>query len=248
MRNVRLLLEYDGADFHGFQKQAGLTTIQGELETALAGILKHPVKVIGAGRTDAGVHALGQVINFATESRMPIERMPVALNSCLPAAIAAREAREVDPEFHARRSASSREYRYLVLNRPQRSALLARYVHHVPLPLDAAAMAEAAQALVGEHDFGSFQGGGSPARGTVRQVYRAECRRLGSLVAVTLEANAFLYQMVRIAIRSLLEVGTGRLPGDAIARLLRSGGRQRGPSPAPPQGLYLTRVRYEPRS
>jgi len=245
MRNVRLLLEYDGSDFHGFQKQARLRTIQGELESVLARILKHPVKVVGAGRTDAGVHALGQVANFATDSRMPIERMPAAANSRLPAAIVVREAAEAAPDFDARRSARSRQYRYLVLNRPQPSAMLARYAHHVPAPLDAGAMARAARALVGEHDFASFQGGGSPARSTVRRVYRAECRRLGPLVVVTLEANAFLYQMVRIAVRTLIEVGRGRLPAAVTAQGLRSARGQRGLGPAPPQGLYLTRIRYD---
>jgi tRNA pseudouridine38-40 synthase len=248
MRNIRLLLEYDGSQFHGFQKQAGLTTIQGELETALAQIVKHPVKVIGAGRTDAGVHALAQVANFVTDSRMPIGRVPAALNSRLPAAIVVREAAEAADGFHARRWARSREYRYLVLNRPCPSALLARYAWHLPTPLDERAMAEAGQALVGEHDFASFQGGGSPARSTVRRVHRVECRRLGSLVTVTLEADAFLYRMVRIAVRSLVEVGAGRMKPAAIEQRVRFAGRGRMPSPAPPGGLYLTRVRYDETS
>ncbi|KPJ62398.1 hypothetical protein AMK68_04945 [candidate division KD3-62 bacterium DG_56] len=247
MRNVRLLLEYDGSDFHGFQKQAKLRTVQGELEAALATVLKHPVKVVGAGRTDAGVHALGQVANFVTDSRMPIERMPVALNSRLPAEIVVHKAAEAAPDFDARRSAHSRQYRYLVLNRPQPSAILARYACHVASPLDLGAMGRAARALVGEHDFASFQGGGSPARSTVRWVYRAQCRRLGPLVTVTLEANAFLYQMVRIAVRALIEVGRGRLPATVTAQWIRSAGTRRRLGPAPPQGLYLTRIRYGQR-
>jgi tRNA pseudouridine38-40 synthase len=245
MRNLRLLLEYDGTEFHGFQKQARLRTVQGELEAALAETLKHPVKVIGAGRTDAGVHAVGQVVNFETDCRIPVARLPTALNSRLPAAIAVRDAAEVAADFDARRSARGREYRYLVLNREQPSALLSRYAWYVPKPLDVRPMARAARALVGEHDFAAFQGGGSPARNTVRQVFRAECRRLGPLVIVTLEANAFLYQMVRIVVRTLIEVGTGQLRPTVVAQWVRSGRRERAPAPAAPHGLYLTRVRYD---
>lgn len=245
MRNLRLLLEYDGTEFHGFQKQARLRTIQGELEAALAETVKHPVKVIGAGRTDAGVHAVGQVVNFETDCRIPVARIPAALNSRLPSAIVVREAAEAAADFHARRSARGREYRYLVLNRLRPSALLSRYAWHVPTALDVQLMARAARALVGEHDFAAFQGGGSPARSTVRQIFRAECWRLGPLVTVTLEANAFLYQMVRIVVRTLVEVGAGRLSPAVVAQWVRLADRPRAPAPAAPHGLYLTRVRYD---
>ena len=245
MRNLRLLLEYDGTDYHGFQKQPRLRTVQSELEAAIGKVVDAPIRLIGAGRTDAGVHATGQVANFLTDNRIPIERLPAALNSLLPTDVAVKEAEEVPLDFHARRWAVSRCYQYLLLNQPWRSALLARYSHWVPGELAVGKMNEAARCFLGEHDFRSFQASGSTTRHTVRRVSRAAIRRMGRLVVITLEANAFLYQMVRIMVGTLLSVGLGKRPPEGVKAILESADRRQAGKTVPAKGLCLVRVNYQ---
>lgn len=244
MRNLRLLIEYDGTGYAGFQKQPRRPTIQGELEQALGRLLGEPVRVVGAGRTDAGVHALGQVAHLLTRSPIPAERVPAAVNRLLPGQIAVRGAQEMPLEFHACRDARARRYRYTVFNRPGPSAILGRYGLFVAPPLDAAAMNEAAHELLGEHEFRSFQKSGSETRSTVRRLTELRCRRVGDLVLIAIEANAFLYQMARIIVGGLLRVGTGEIVPAEVGRLLRFADRRQAGPAAPAHGLCLVRVRY----
>jgi tRNA pseudouridine38-40 synthase len=244
MRNLRLTLEYDGSGFFGFQRQPNRRTVQGELEGVLCRLLDEPIKVIGAGRTDAGVHATGQVVNFNTSKSLPLEKAAEVFNMALPSDVVVRKAEEVDLGFNARRMARSRTYRYTALNTPMRSARLSRFVGWVAAPLALEPMNKAASLLLGEHDFAAFQASGSPTKTTFRRLMRAACKRLGNMVWIVLEADAFLYQMARIIVSSLFLVGMGERQVDWPASLLESRERRLAPSPAPAQGLCLVNVRY----
>jgi tRNA pseudouridine38-40 synthase len=242
MRNFKLLLEYDGTDFHGLQRQPSLRTVQGVLESALSRLLGAPTPLIAAGRTDAGVHALGQVVNFTTDNPLPAARLLPALNRTLPRDLVAKEVAQVPLDFHARRAAQKRRYRYIILNRPRPSALVARFALQVAEPLDLASMQQAADSLLGDHDFRAFQAAGSESRSTHRRLSLLRCRRLGDLLLITLEADSFLYQMARRIVASLLRVARGDWRPHHLARLLS--GREQPPAPAPPQGLCLMSVSY----
>jgi len=242
MRNIRLLVEYDGTDFAGFQKQADKRTVQGTLEEALNRLVGERVKVVGAGRTDAGVHALGQCANFRTRNPIPAERIAVALNRLLPRDVAVHKAVEAAPEFHARRSAKRRRYRYVVLNRPGASATVGRYCHIEQHPLDVAAMRRAARYLVGRHDFRSCRTGGEGS--PVRNVRSITCRKTGRLVFITVEADAFVRQMVRIMVGLLLRVGRGEVSPSSARRVLSARDRSAAGLAAPPNGLWLVSVQY----
>lgn len=245
VRNIKLIIEYDGTDFFGFQYQPGVPTIQGELERVLSRIVKEKVTVYGSGRTDAGVHAAGQVANFRTGGTIPVEKLCIAMNSLLPPSIAALEAQEVDPGFHARYSAKSRLYRYDILNRETRSAIQGRFCWHVRQPLDADAMQEAACCLVGVHDFTSFASADSEEAGSrVRHVRQLDVRRDGEHVLLTIRANAFLRSMVRTIVGTLVEVGLGRRPCSDIRGILEARDRTKAGKTAPPQGLCLVEVEY----
>lgn len=244
MRNVKVVVEYDGTDFYGFQYQPDVPTIQGELERVLSKIVKHRVTVHGSGRTDAGVHAAGQVINFRTVGTIPIDRVCVAMNSLLPAGIAALEACEVAPDFHARYSAKSRLYRYDILNRDTRSALQGRFCWHVRKPLDIHTMRECAKTLVGTHDFSAFACADRDEGSPVRTVHRAEVVRAGEHVVIEMRANSFLRGMVRIAVGTLVEVGLGLRSVSQFKDILRAADRRAAGRTAPPQGLCLVEVEY----
>jgi len=244
MANIKLVVEYDGTGYSGFQRQSSLPTIQGELEAALSKLLDEEIKLTAAGRTDAGVHALGQVVNFRTRRPAPPERMPLAVNRLLPRQIVVKSAAQVGEEFDARRMARSRRYQYTILNRDQSSALLGRYAYQVGGELDIAAMRQAAQRLVGEHDFAAFQAAGSPTASTVRRLTALRVARLGDIVIVVMEANSFLYQMARIMVTALLAEGRGELEPAALRGIMESRDRGRVGPPAPPHGLCLVRVAY----
>jgi tRNA pseudouridine38-40 synthase len=244
MRNLRLILEYDGTDFSGFQRQLNKRTVQGELERSLSKILREPVKIIGAGRTDAGVHAAGQVANFLTSNPLPLSEARRVFNAVLPIDLAIRRVDEVALDFHSRRMARSRIYRYTVLNQPLRSARLGRFAGWVDRPLALETMNEACGMLRGEHDFAAFQAAGSPAKNTFRRLMKAACKRLGDIVWITIEADAFLYQMVRIIVSSLIVVGTGERPVEWMEALLKGRDRSLAPAPAAAQGLCLMKVTY----
>lgn len=237
------MLEYDGTEFAGYQRQPGLRTVQGELEKCLARIAGERVKTVAAGRTDAGVHAVGQVVSFHTSGTIPVDRIVRAANSVLPRDVAVRAAEEVPDEFHARFSARSRVYQYTVVESSSRLALVGRYAYVVYDRVDDAAMREASQALVGVHDFGglALKENGEAA---VRDVKRVQVVRRGRMVQITIEANAFLRSMARFVAFALLEVGFGRLSRGDLERILETGERHVPLKPAPPQGLCLVKVNY----
>jgi tRNA pseudouridine38-40 synthase len=241
----RARVEYDGTDFAGFQAQPGARTVQGELEAALARVSGgHAERIAAAGRTDAGVHAHGQVIAFDYRGRLATAELARALDALLPRDVAVRELRPVPRTFQPRR-ALRREYRYRIWNGP-RSPLRERTSLGVRAPLDAEAMARAAATLVGRHDFGAF--GGPLGRSTVRRVHWIRVRRDGSAVTIDVAADAFLRKMVRSIVAALLRVGHGTATDeDLAAALSRSGGRAFDGEVAPAKGLCLRRVVYGPR-
>jgi tRNA pseudouridine38-40 synthase len=246
MPNIKLILEYDGTNYHGWQAQAGSgkPTIQETLEKALADLVQEPVRTTSSGRTDAGVHALGHAANFITSSAIPAENFAKALNRHLPADIRALRSEEVPPGFHARHCAAGKIYQYRILNRPMPSALLRSRVWHVDRKLNAAAMRRAAAVLIGRHDFSAFRsascGAGSPVR-TVRDI---AIRKRGDILEITLKADAFLMHMARIICGTLVEAGLGRFTPEEVKRILRSRDRSRAGKTAPACGLYLLEVAY----
>lgn len=256
MTTLRCTVEYDGAAFAGFQRQPGRETVQGALEAAIARVVQQPVTVLGAGRTDAGVHALGQVVHFALDTSLPVETLQRAMNAVLPAGVAVRDLGAVPDGFHARYSARSREYRYVVENGPTRSPLWCGRAYHVPHPLAVDRMDAAARHLEGRHDFSAFgspmehtileQGGEErTARGgTVRTVIAARCWSRRRFVLFRFIADAFLRHMVRMLVGTLLRIGGGKLPISAIPALLLPGAALSAGPAAPAHGLYLVRVAY----
>jgi len=247
MARIKLTMEYDGAGFSGFQRQTGtdLRTVQGVLESALKQLTGEQHVVAGAGRTDAGVHALGQVAHFDTESELPAQRMMAALNGLLPPDVSVRGAEEVDESFHARCSAKSKEYCYLVLNRPQRSSLWHRYSCHVPQRLDLERMAQGAGCFTGTHDFKAFSATGSSARSTVRRVFASSVFAGGDWIIFRVSANGFLYKMVRLMAGTLVEIGLSRADPGRIGELLESQSENKGGPTLPSCGLFLVRIVYQ---
>jgi tRNA pseudouridine38-40 synthase len=245
-RNIRLLLEYDGSRYHGWQRQADAVTIQQTLEEALERLTGEAAALIGSGRTDAGVHARGQVANFRTDSAIPLKAFHEGLNSLLPKDIAVLEAREAPPEFHARKSARSKTYEYRILNRGNRSPLARNHAWWIAPHLEVAAMAQAAAALMGEHDFTAFRASGSDNLNPVRRVLAASWHEgPGDWLTFTITATGFLRGMVRSLVGTMAEVGRGKAPATILAELLESGARHLAGPTAPPQGLYLVEVFYE---
>ena len=242
---LALIVEYDGAGYHGFQLQPNAPTVQGALEEAIHKLTGERVRVKAAGRTDAGVHAVGQVVTFDTSSTLPPNTVVDALNHHLPADVAVREAHPVGPDFDPRRRALVRTYRYTVLNDRVRSPLLRRRTCLLGHHLDVDRMRDAAALLVGEHDFARFSGPLADGQAsTVRRVYDAEVRRECRLITFDVSANAFLPHQVRRMAGALVEVGRGKLPLEGFAKLL-DGKRGCGGAPSlPPHGLCLMRVEY----
>ena len=246
MKRVRLTLEYDGTDLAGFQLQGkGERTVQGDLEAVLLQMTGTQIRVSGAGRTDAGVHALGQVAHFDVDWKISEEKIVGALNAHLPRDISVRQAGYAEQEFHARYSATSRTYRYAILNRPQPSALLTRYVWHVTRPLNLVAMQEAGRVLCGTHDFATFGQPSAPGLSTVRLVERIVVRPWGSCLLITVRGNAFLRQMVRSLVGTLVMVGQERLDRGEVSKLLEVRDRRACPPIAPAKGLCLVKVGYD---
>lgn len=247
-RNFRLVLAYDGTDFHGWQRQAGVRTVQAEVENVLRRLLRSPVDLAGASRTDAGVHARGQVASVRTAAPFPVERLRPALAARLPPDIALLHAAEVPLEFHARRAARSKLYRYRIFDGPARPAglLAQRYTWHVRFPLDPDRMRAAAAAFVGRHDFAALAGAGCPRTTTVRTVSRVEIRRRAREIVIDVEGDGFLYHQVRNMVGTLVEVGRGHWDPQRVPEILAAGDRTLAGPTAPPQGLCLQWVRYDP--
>lgn len=248
LRRLKLTVEYDGTDFRGYQVQGqGERTVQSVLGQAVSTLVpREEITLYGAGRTDVGVHALGQVVSFETQSALPTERWAIALNSLLPRDIAVARVEEAAPDFHARFSARRRTYSYLVWTRRTRSAIWGRYSLHCRRSLDVALMRLAATPLVGTHDFASFaRAGGNPGRTTTRDLYRLSVRQMQNGLLVTVAANGFLRSMVRNLVGGLVAVGTGDLPPAALEEILVLRNRALNPiPPAAPQGLCLLHVDY----
>lgn len=242
--NIRVVLEYDGTDFAGWQQQARGRTVEAELKRALRSITGQDVTVYAAGRTDAGAHAEGQVVNFPTDGRITPQRLVAALNAKLPDDVAVLSAEVVPDDFHARYSARWRRYRYRYLDRPARPALERGRCWHVRGRLDAGAMADAAKALVGKHDWTSFCSASEPAEARTREVSSARVARRGDFVELELVAEGFLRGMVRSIAGALAEVGRGNRPPEWVGKLLRAKDRRQAPRTAPAGGLTLMEVVY----
>ena len=247
-RTLKLTVEYDGTDFCGYQTQGqGERTVQSVLANAVQTITQQDVTLSAAGRTDTGVHALGQVVSFQTTARVPTERFAIALNSVLPRDLSVATVEDALDDFHARFSARRRTYVYSAWTRRTRSALWGRYSLHVRRPVDVDAMRRAGRVLIGSHDFAAFaKSGGDPGPTTVRDLQALTIRRMtNGLVVFRVAANGFLRSMVRNIVGSLLEVGAGDLPPEAIADILATCDRTQNPcAPAAPHGLCLLRVDY----
>ena len=243
-RRYKVVVEYDGTDFAGWQRQPGQRTVQGVLEEGIREMTGESVFVRAAGRTDAGVHADGQVATFDLELNIPPHGFLRGLNSILPADVALVDVALAAPDFDARFSARGKVYRYTVWAHFVRSPLHARRTWHVRQPLDLEAIRAAAAGLVGEHDFRAFRASDCERRTTRRIVRRIEVDRQGARLTIEVEATAFLKNMVRILVGTLIDVGRGRLTPEAVSRMLETGDRAAGGMTAPPQGLTLLRVIY----
>lgn len=245
-RNFRLLLEYDGTHYHGWQRQQGVMTIQEMLESKLAIMLGAGVRVRASGRTDAGVHARGQVVNFHARSRLKPSEFQHGLNALLPPDIVVLRADEVPEAFHARFSARMKTYEYRILNRPVRSALERNACWHIRQPLEIEAMRQALEVIRGEHDFAAFMATGSTVQSTVRIVSSASIEQsAGGVILVRFAANGFLRHMVRNLVGTLVDVGRGKLEREHLAAILASGDRRRAGMTAPARGLFLDHVDYD---
>lgn len=242
---IRAVVEYDGTDFRGLQFQPAARTVAGELERVLSDLMGHPVKITAAGRTDAGVHASGQVVSFKTGAAFPFERLAIALNSTLPKDLSVRDVCVVDDAFSARFSALERAYVYAIYNAREPSPLLARHAYHAWRPIDLRTFNESARYLVGEHDFRSFCGMLPESGPTVRTVRMLDARRAGDLIRVEIRADGFLHRMVRTIVGTLVECATGRRDPAGIPAILHARDRSAAGLTAPPQGLYLAGVRYK---
>lgn len=245
MKTIKMVIAYDGGNYNGWQLQKAEPTIQGVIEEALGKILNQQTRVVGSGRTDTGVHALNQVAHFITSSVMDLGILHRGLNSLLPPDVVIKEMTEVPGDFHARYSARSRIYRYLIWNNHIRSPFYQRFSWQVVQQLDMHAMREAARCLLGSHDFSSFQGTGSICRSPEREVMRFIIQgRAGRWIITTIEANSFLRHMVRNIVGTLIEVGKGSMSAEEFKAILEARDRSCAGVTAPPQGLFLKEVKY----
>lgn len=243
--NIRLKLKYDGTVYHGWQIQKNAVTVQETVRDALSKITGSDITLVGCGRTDAGVHALGYTCNFHTQSTVPPDRLPYALNSLLPQDIVCVEASEAEEEFHAKNSAKKKRYIYKIFCGEFPDAFLCRYAWHVKYPLDLTAMQEAAKAFVGEHDFIGFASSGFTVKTTVRTIYSLDVTREGDIITIDVTGNGFLYNMVRIIAGTLVFAGGGKIDPSDMSDIIASRDRTRAGITAPPQGLFLKEVYYD---
>jgi tRNA pseudouridine38-40 synthase len=245
VRNIKLTIEYDGTAYHGWQIQPGLQTIQGVVREQIVQITQQEVNLIGAGRTDAGVHALAQVASFKTENTIDLLSLQRGLNSLLPPDIVVTSAEEVGEEFHARFSARSKVYEYHILNQSYPSAILRDYAWFIPHELDLPSMKRCGKLLIGSHDFSSFRASGDESRHSIREVISLEIeRRKDNLIVVVIEANAFLREMVRSIVGTLVDVGRGKASFAEFKEIFGAQDRRRAGMTAPAHGLFLLEVKY----
>jgi len=244
-RNIRLTVAYDGTNYHGFQRQRPpVAAVQNVLEAKLETVFGDSIELAASGRTDAGVHAYGQVVNFFTDGRIPVERIPLAVNSLLPDDIVVLEAAEADFDFSARHSAKSKTYIYRIQRGSFPNPFTRNYAWYVGRPLDIHAMREALAMVLGTHDFTSFRASGGAPMSPVRTMYRAEIGEKGDMLEITIHGNGFLYHMVRNMVGTLVNVGMGRISVAGFREILEARDRKKASPTAPAQGLYLFSVEY----
>ncbi|MBR3133907.1 MAG: tRNA pseudouridine(38-40) synthase TruA [Clostridia bacterium] len=244
MRNIRLVIEYDGKEFKGWQKQPDRLNIQGEIEKAIETITREKVELIGSGRTDAGVNALGQVANFKTNSELPIEKFPYAINSLIKKSIRIKSAEEVEENFHSRYTCKRKTYQYTIDNSEHGTAIYRNMRYHFPIKLDEDKMNEAVQFLIGTYDFKSFKASGTSSKSSVRTIYDAKVWRENDLIKIELTGNGFLYNMIRIIAGTLVEVGEGKIDATDVKRILEAQDRNMAGKTLPACGLCLMSVEY----
>lgn len=244
-RRILLTVSYDGTNYAGWQLQENAVAVQQRVEEALEQLIHTPIRVTGASRTDAGVHALGQRFHFDTFSRIPADKYAFALNTCLPPDIRILAGREVPGDFHARFDAKGKRYTYRIHNAPHASALYRNITAHVPYKLDIPRMQQSLSDLLGTHDFAAFQASGGTAKTTIRTLTEAQLAQDGEMLTLTVCGNAFLYNMVRIIAGTMLDIGMGRKPADAFRTALETGDRLALGVTAPACGLELTKVYYD---
>lgn len=246
MRNIKLTIEYDGKEFNGWQKQPNKLNIQGTIEKAIEQITGEKVDLVASGRTDSGVHAYGQVANFKTNSNIPVEKIPIALNSNLKKSIIIKSAEEVDERFHSRITCKRKTYRYVINNSKYGTAIYRNLETHIPVKLDIEKMKLAVKYFEGEHDFKAFKASGTSSKSSVRTIYRADViEKENDKIWIELTGNGFLYNMVRIIAGTLVDVGLGNIKPEEIKSIIESKSRENAGKTLPPQGLYLVKVEYE---
>lgn len=244
MRNIKLVIEYHGKSFNGWQKQPNKLNIQGEIEQAIESITGEKIDLIGSGRTDAGVHSLGQVANFKTNSTIPIEKFAIAINSRLKKSIIIKSAEEVDERFHSRYSVHSKKYRYIINNSASGTAIYRELEYQFSIKLDVEKMQKAAKYFEGEHDFAAFKASGTSSKNSVRKIFKAEVFKKDDRVYIELTGSGFLYNMVRIISGTLLDVGIGKIAPEDIPEIIESKDRKKSGKTLPAVGLYLVEVNY----
>ncbi len=253
MRTLKIITEYDGTEYCGWQRQSGyssqaasrrLKTIQEVIESRLQEILQEKIRLVGSGRTDSGAHALGQVASFKTTSDLNCGQLQKALNSIMPGAIRIKAIQQTTPNFHARFSARSKHYRYTIVNNSFVSPFISRYVHLVKCPLDVKKMRQASTHLIGKHDFRSFQAADKRERNSVCTLLQVDVKKYKHFIYIDIEASGFLYKMVRNIVGTLIEVGRGRLRPEEMQRILKKKNRMYAGPCAPAKGLCLVKVAY----
>ena len=245
MRNIKLTIEYDGKEFGGWQKQPNKLNIQGTIEKAIEEITGEQIELNASGRTDAGVHSLGQVANFKTNSSIPIEKIPIAINTKLKKSIRIIKAEEVEERFHSRLSCKKKTYRYIINNNETASAIYRNLEYHIPQKLDIEKMKQAIKYFEGEHDFKAFKASGTSSKSSVRTIFKADIyQQKDNRLWIELTGNGFLYNMVRIIVGTLVDVGLGKIKPEEISRIISEGKRENAGKTVPPNGLYLLKVEY----
>ena len=244
MRNIKLIIEYHGKSFNGWQKQLKELNIQGEIERAIEELTGEKIDLISSGRTDAGVHSLGQTANFKTNSNIPIEKFAIAINSKLKKSIVIKSAEEVNERFHSRYSAKSKKYRYTINNSSMGTAIYREIEYHFPLKLDIKRMQKAIKYFEGEHDFAGFKASGTSGKNSIRTIYKAQVIEYGDRIYIELTGNGFLYNMIRIISGTLIDVGIGKILPEEIPEIIKSKDRKRAGKTLAAHGLCLIEVKY----
>ena len=245
MRNIKLTIEYDGKDFNGWQRQPNKLNIQGNIEQAIKNVTGEDVELFASGRTDAGVHSFGQVANFKTESLIPLEKIPIALNTNLKKSIRIIKAEEVDEKFHSRLSCKKKTYRYVINNSSCESAIYRNLETYIPSRLNINKMKEASKYFEGEHDFKAFKASGTSSKSSVRTIYNLNIiEKENNRIYIEITGNGFLYNMVRIISGTLVEVGMEKIKPEEIAEIIESKDRSKAGKTLPAHGLFLLNVEY----